>query len=63
MKISKSVGPSRSDTGVLFRMVERRGNCWSTAGQRHASFKDDPEELGGSALPPAQKLTLMMSSL
>lgn len=58
-----SVGPSCSDTGVLFRMAERRGNCWSTAGQRHASFKDDLEELGGSVLPLAQKRTLMMSSL
>lgn len=48
MGMSTSVGMSFfSDAGVLFRMAERRGNCWSTAGQRHASFKDDLEELRG----------------
>lgn len=51
-------------------MAERRGNCWSTAGQRHVLFKDDLEELlgrsgGGGALLSFlhPKLTLMMSSL
>lgn len=36
---------------MLLRMAERRGSCWSTAGQRYVIFKDDLEGLGGSSLP------------
>lgn len=47
-------------------MAERRGSCWSIAGQRNALFKDDLEELLGSgvgwgrasALLPAPKTHL-----
>lgn len=45
---------------MLLRVAERRDSCWSTAGQRHAIFKDDLEGLRGSTL---QRPTLMMSSL